>query len=208
MSNVNKAIWISGFLCVFLFILATGKTNIQNFQNIHTSLEEIYKDRLVVKGIIYNLSSMIHEKELALASKNSDFFKQANKEVNDKIFNDIRLFKATELTRQEEFTLSRFALGVDQLIRSEESLNLQDGKPITKKQVLIMSAKIDQLQTYLNELSQIQISEGKRKVAISDHAISSMNRFALAEKYILGVFAFLMIGFLFFIPGVRKNNNA
>lgn len=204
MSKTNKVIWVLGLMCAFLLILVTGQTNIRNFQKIQASIEEIYKDRLVVKGLVFNLLTSLHQKEIALISSDKSFFKGKNSSINSRIREDIRLFRETKLTRYENSTLDRFSQGVEDLIEREEKLLLSEKDNFFRIGSEPLREQVAELKENLKTLSEIQLSEGKKKLVTSTAAVESMNTFAIAENYILITFAILMLAVIFVVPGPGK----
>ncbi len=207
MSIASKITWTLGLMCVFLLILLTGRTNIKNFETVQTSIEEIYKDRLVVKGIIFDLSSLLHRKEVATIKGDKSFFTGTNDSINKEIAEKIQLFRATRLTDDEAFTLGHFEKGISDLQKAEKKTGIAQGGSLSDTQSKWLAELTLVLKNDLKTLSGIQLSEGKRKLSQSDRAVASMNTFAEAEKYILIVFAALMLALIFLVPGPRQKDN-
>ncbi len=204
MTTINKIIWTLGLLCAFLIILLTGQTNVKNFEQVQNSMEEIYRDRLVVKGLIFELSSTLHEKELALVSKNNDFYLLNNEAANKKIENLITQFRATNLTSFEERTLNHFESGIVELRELEGVSNISKGIILSPQDNTKILDNFSRLRKDLKTLSEIQLNEGKRKLSVSDRAMASINTFTVAESYILLVFAVLMFSIIFIVPGPKN----
>ena len=112
MSVINKIMWTAGMLFAIALILMTGQINKRNFQKIQNSIEGIYKDRLVVKGLIFDLSTSLYQKEMALVKKDNEFFAKENNEINEAVMQHIADFKATKLTPNEDATLRKFEDGL------------------------------------------------------------------------------------------------
>ena len=85
MRATNKIIWTLILVCILLLILVTGQSNVRNFEKVQSSIETIYKDRLVVKGLIFELSSLLHQKEIAIISGNQILYKKTNGSINAEI---------------------------------------------------------------------------------------------------------------------------
>ena len=62
MNFFNKIKWILGILIVFVLIITTNLIDRNNFVRVRDSVVTIYEDRLIVKGIIYDISKTIQEK--------------------------------------------------------------------------------------------------------------------------------------------------
>lgn len=201
MSATNKIIWILGLLCAFLFILITGRTNIQNFEKVQSSIEEIYKDRLVVKGLIFELSSNLHKKEVAILSQDKSYFSLSNNSINTQMAEYIRAFKETKLTSLEEETLLRFSTNFENLKKLEKEFDFS--KETSKK----VFSQIAGLKEDLKTLSGIQLTEGKKKLSMSGKAVASMNFFAQVENYMLIIFGALVLVLIFVVPGQKSSDS-
>ena len=206
MSISNKITSFFVLLASFLLILATGRTNVRNFKNIQNSIQEIYKDRLVVKGVIFELSTLLHKKELANISNSVGFYTTYNNSVNEKIKKSIAEFKATELTPDEERTLREFSNDIDTLIDIEKNFNFSGGQKINLSDLEKHTSIIKSLQLNLKTLSGIQIQEGKRKLDISSKAVKSMYQYDSFENYAMIILAILMV-IVLFIPKPKVTIN-
>lgn len=204
MSVFNKAIWVAGLLCAIIFILITGQINKRNYEKIQLSIEEIYKDRLVVKGLIYDLSSNLYLKKLALVSKDETFFSSENANRNLKVKEDLIAFRATKLTPLEDETLGKFSVGFKKLVESEKKFGLEEKSDVSKENALILTAQIEELLKNLDTLAGIQLEEGKKKVDMSSGAVTTMNFFERVENYFLLVLGILILIIIFLIPGDKK----
>jgi uncharacterized membrane protein len=203
MSVINKIMWTAGMLFAIALILMTGQINKRNFQKIQNSIEGIYKDRLVVKGLIFDLSTSLYQKEMALVKKDNEFFAKENNEINEAVMQHITDFKATKLTPNEDATLRKFEDGVNKLIYQEEKAKLAS-ESITSKDIETFTALIIDLHKMLGTLSEIQLEEGRRKLNISGGAVDSMNFFEKIENYFLIIFAVLILVVIFAVPGEKK----
>jgi hypothetical protein len=187
----------------FSMIFATGKTNIRNYENVQESIEGIYKDRLVVKGLIYNLASLLHEKELALASKDVTFFDKKNSLVNKEISKNLEDFRETKLTEKEASTLNSFSKSIDQLKIIEREENLSADGALNAETSQKLKSRIESLKEKLKVLSNIQLKEGQQKLKVGSYAVEQMNELALIETIGL-IFIGLMMIAIIFIPGPNK----
>lgn len=200
MNIVSKATWIIGLLCSFFLIIISGKTNVKNFAAVQESIQEIYKDRLVVKGIIFDLSNYLHQKEIALIKKNYLFFQNENEAVNEQIAKGLRAFRLTVLTEYEKKILERFAKNIEDLKLYEKENNIAKNSITLNRVKDNLLQKFKSLHQDLKILSEIQLSEGKRKVSSSEVAVKSMNESEENENYILLIYCILMTIIIFVIP--------
>lgn len=203
MTTTSKIVFVVGLVCSSLLILFSGQANIKHYEHVQRSIEDIYEDRLVVKGLIFELSSLLHQKEIANISGNESFYVKTNPSINSQIEANLQAFRATQLTPAEATTLEQFSAEFETLSSSENALGLSDGHDFTPAEVAPLSTQIHELQDHLKVLADIQLSEGKRKLMASEESSSSMRLFARVENYMLIIFAVLAIGIVFFVPGNR-----
>jgi len=201
--------WGSKFVCVIVFltslalVLAMGKSNVTNFTNINNSVTEIYEDRLVVNAIIYKLAVMLHQKELALVTQNNAFFVDTNNDNNQQAKTFINQVKNTHLTETEAVTLDHFEKGFEALMTIEQAY--VTGTPPGSQDDIVprMSVNIGELKAYLDELSDIQLSEGKTQFVKSKKAVESMTLFDSLENYFL-IITSILVFVVIFLPSSRK----
>ena len=67
MTFFTKIKWVLSVLLVFFLILATNLIDKDNFRRVKNSIVTIYEDRLVANDLIFELSQLVHQKELAAA---------------------------------------------------------------------------------------------------------------------------------------------
>ena len=188
----SKITCIIVFLTSLLLIFSMGRVNVRYFSEVKKSVEDIYKDRLVVNGMIIELQQLLHQKELAIVSEDSLFWERTNSSINLQLEELIREFRETYLTSLESETLDRFSSGIKKLKDLEGKVFFENKKmnDFIKKSLLenLSSLKID-----LKTLSSIQLAEGKRKLYISDKAVEEMKLHQTIENYAILVIGILII---------------
>ena len=180
MTFYNKAKWVLGILIVFVLIVATNLIDRNNFIRVKDSVTTIYEDRLIAKDLIFEMSKLIHEKEVALVRTDSLFFKTSNKVVNNSLQELLLEFELTKLTKEEEQIFSDLKQDVLVLQGVEYSYLQNNANNKSKYLNQIQVVKGD-----LNDLSDIQIDEGKRQMSISKKAIDTVDLFTQIEIYLL-----------------------
>ena len=198
MAILNKLKWIFGILLVFLLVLATNLIDRDNFLRIKDSTLSIYENRLIAKNIIYDLSNQIHQKEIALVSRDTNFYRQENATTNKILSELLEQFANTELTSKEKDIFSHLKTNIEQLQSNEADLNLTQPSFPGKQKSLIQS-----INTNLDALATIQLEEGKRQVMISDRASSSIELFTQIEIYFLIALAILVQFLIMYKPKSR-----
>lgn len=181
MTLINKIKWVLGILVVFLLILATNLIDRQNFERVRNSVSHIYEDRLVAKDLVFELSLLIHEKEIAHLSADTSYWKKRNEDVHNKIKELVSLFQETEMTEREAKNLSDLEANIVKL-RQYESSSFNDELLHDRPKVSTQLAKV---QENLYELSKIQLEEGKKQVFISQRAMDMVDLFTDIEIYFL-----------------------
>lgn len=200
----TKVISFLVLLTCFLLILGTGRINVRNFEKVQQSIETIYKDRLVVKGLIFELSSLLHQKEIAILTEDVSFYETKNQSVNEGIAEHMTAFRNTQLTADEAVALEKFSRGIERLQSQEKNFNFSNGMKLTRLEANLLSAQIQGLKDDLRTLSGIQLAEGERKVSFSDKAVQSMHEFANVENYALMGIGLLIL-LVFFFPRSRRS---
>lgn len=198
MSVINKIKWILGISVVFLLILLTNLIDRNNFKKIKFAVESIYEDRLIAKGLLYDISNLLHEKEIAFLKQDTIFFNQKNMAVNASIDELIRVFSNTRLTDAEKKSL-------EMLFRNFEKL-----KTIQNNTESVLSGdderwinQLGKVKEDINRLSKIQITEGEKQLFQGRKAMDVMDLFSTIEIYFL-IFLALVVQFIVFYSFPKK----
>jgi hypothetical protein len=187
MTIIKKIKWVLGILLVFFLIFATNLIDRENFRRISSSVTTIYEDRLVAKDLVFELSLLIQEKEIASISDDYQFFVERNKENNKEIERLIARYLETKLTETEARIFEDLQTNLEALKRKENSLS--NGKEDNPD---LLSKEINEVNKNLYELSKIQLEEGRRQVAISKRALATVEQFTQLEIYFLVILAVLV----------------
>ncbi|MFT6961540.1 MAG: hypothetical protein ACJAWV_001255 [Flammeovirgaceae bacterium] len=180
MKFFNKLKWILGVLMVFFLIAITNLIDRSNFMQIRDSVVTIYEDRLVAKDLIFDMTRLVYEKELALVSADSAIVSRDNVQIDANLNQLMTFFDKTKLTQEEEGVLNELKLDLNQLQKIESNNSVEYDE---KKRAL--DEKIQKVKNELYLLSKIQLKEGERQMAISKKAIDSIELFTHIEIYFL-----------------------
>ncbi len=180
MAFYTKVKWVLGILMVFVLIVTTNLIDRTNFIRVKESVETIYKDRLVAKGLIFDISTSIQEKEIAVALLDSSFFRVSNSKLNTDINTFISKFESTKLTLKEEKIFQELKDNLIVLEAAEK--DFINSKFVNSKATFLKISKVKQ---NLKDLSEIQIAEGSRQMSISKKAIDTVELFTQIEIYLL-----------------------
>jgi endonuclease III len=156
----------------------------------------MYKDRLIVKNIIFNISQLTEEKKIAFLLSDSSFYSTKAKSVNDSIYTLIDKFSNTVLTQNEVQYLER-------LHGNFKEVEAMENQTVNTKTVLLneewrkkMETELSRIRKNLNFLSDIQIDEGKRELARVNRAFNTIDLFTnieIAFLVVLGIIALLIV---------------
>ncbi|WP_428232944.1 MCP four helix bundle domain-containing protein [Flavobacterium sp.] len=184
-SNKTKAAFI--LLIVMLIILLGNFNTLLNSKNVNENINAIYKDRLVVAHYIFQYSKELHFiKAEAEKLDLSDTIKKNEIIHTLSIIHTIDdLYAKTVLTNKEKQYFDAFLLSCREINKHVAS------KDWSKIAVLSHEALIT-----LESLSQIQIQEGKAKLASANAMYSknnSLGQLQIALLIILGGITFYLL---------------
>ena len=199
MSLYNKVKWILGILMVFLLIISTNLIDRTNFSRVKESVESIFEDRLVVKGYIIEMVKIVHQKELGIVQEDATFFEKENGQLNQSLAEYIQTFKQTRLTVKEENAFKNLERDFDMIKKQEVSF--ADGNFAQKTSYRKL---LHQIKDELDQLSNIQLKEGNRQMAISKNAMDTMELFTQIEIYILVILAIAIQIIILYDPKKTK----
>ncbi len=183
MTIFTKIKWIASVLLVFFIVLITNIIDRDNFNRLSYSVTTIYEDRIVASDLIFEMSRIIQDKELALALNDSDYLGHSAASYRE-LDHLTERYNQTKFTERERFVFSKL----------QEELNTLKNKELNQTNLPIqeLRSSIDKIDQHLYDLSKIQLQEGKRQMFISDKAKNAINLFTQAEIIFLIVIAVLV----------------
>lgn len=184
MTIFSKIKWIAGVLLIFGIILTTNLIDKSNFNQLRDSVTTIYKDRVVASDIIFEITILMQEKEMAFAISDSAFFETQNNKVNHKIQELVANYQQTNVTKKEKEIFNNLQHNLKDLEGLEKKYfnsDLKDNTAIFKT--------IDDIIHNLYELSKVQLEEGRKQMLLSNKAMKSINLFTQMEIILLIVIA-------------------
>lgn len=189
---LNKIKWIAGISLIFFIILVTNVIDRNNFNKLSNSVTTIYEDRIVASDLIFELSRIIHEKHIAIISNNTSQLGTTNSPSSQALDPLIERYKQTKLSDDEQLVFAELQKEIKIMERKEQEMeNLPVGE---------IFSSIEKINQYLDDLSKIQLQEGKRQVFISDKAKDSINLFTQIEMIFLVVMAVLVQAIILYKP--------
>lgn len=185
MGFINKLKWVLSFLLIFFLVLATNLIDKNNFRKIKNSIVTIYEDRLVANDLIFEYLQLTHEKEMAVAVSDDDFFKERNPQVNVQLESLTTTYRTTKLTSKEAIVFGALQEDLSQLMVMEELM------PITNSNEAYHLLLADIKQS-LHKLSKIQLEEGRNQMVMSKNTVEEVESFTRIENYFLIFLAILI----------------
>ena len=184
-SNKTKAAFI--LLVVMLIILLGNFNTLQNSKNVNENINAIYNDRLVVAHYIFQYSKELHfiKAETEKLDLSDNIKKDEITQTLSVIHNIDDLYAKTVLTNKEKQYFDTFLISCKEINKQLAHKNW--GK--------IANLSHDALIT-LESLSNIQIQEGKTKLASANALYSknnSLGQLQIALLIILGGITFYLL---------------
>ncbi|RZJ54643.1 MAG: hypothetical protein EOO44_04290 [Flavobacterium sp.] len=184
-SNKTKAAFV--LLIVMLIILLGNFNTLQNSKKVNENINAIYKDRLVVSQYIFQYSKQLHfiKAEAEKLDISDNIKKEEIIQTLDIIHNIDDLYAKTVLTNKEKQYFDAFLSSCKEINKQITNNNW--------KQIAFSSAEA--LKT-LESLSQIQIEEGKSKLATANAMYlknNSLGQLQIALLIILGGITFYLL---------------
>ncbi|MEQ9306452.1 MAG: MCP four helix bundle domain-containing protein, partial [Marinoscillum sp.] len=158
---------------IFILMLGTNMLDTQHANELKSSFSSFYKDRLLVEGYIYEMSGLMHQKEMNLKSaniSNNADWKDKNGSINSSMNSLMEDYEKTKLTELEVLHFDNLRQEFAQLTSLEQqaSPNLHNAGLMKE-----ISAQYHQISMSLDNLSQIQISEGQNILNNSNRIFAS-----------------------------------
>lgn len=184
-SNKTKAAFI--LLIVMLIILLGNFNTLQNSKNANKNINEIFNDRLVVAHYIFQYSKELHfiKAEAEKLDLSDNIKKDEIIHTLSIIHNIDDLYAKTVLTDKEKQYFNAFLSSCKEINKQVENKSWD--------KIAVSSAEA--LKT-LDSLSQIQIQEGKAKLASANAFYSknnSLGQLQIALLIILGCITFYLL---------------
>ncbi|WJS93749.1 MCP four helix bundle domain-containing protein [Flavobacterium johnsoniae] len=184
-SNKTKAAFV--LLIVMLLILLGNFNTLLNSKNVNDNINAIYKDRLVVAHYIFQYSKQLHfiKAEAEKLDLSDNIKKNEIIHTLDIIHNIDDLYAKTVLTNKEKQYFDAF-------LSSCKEIN----KQVENKDWNKIATSSGQALKTLESLSEIQIEEGKAKLALANSMYNknnSIGQLQIALLIILGGITFYLL---------------
>lgn len=183
---MKKLKWFLGISLVFFLIIATNLIDKDNFTRIRNSVTTIHNDRVVANGLIFSLTELLHEREIAYLTKDAKFFTGKSNVQGNEIDSILIAYQRTELTEQEKHELLALQSTFDK-IKKAEAHNPTFLTNDSNYQKYLEASKNN-----LRELTSIQLAESKRQLMNSENVMDSVELFTRLEIYALVLIAIIL----------------
>lgn len=187
MTIFSKIRWVASILLVFFIVLITNLIDKDNFNRLRNTVTTIYEDRIVASDLLFEISMLIQEKEVAIISRDSLFFQMNNNKANLDIDGLTGRYGQTELTENEQLIFNSLKDEISNLKRLEQSYVSSETNENTN-----LLRSIDNITQNLHDLSKIQLKEGRQQVLISNKVMDTINLFTQGEIIFLILMAILI----------------
>jgi hypothetical protein len=196
MNIFAKIRWVASILLVFFIVLMTNIIDRHNFNQLSYSVTTMYEDRIVASDLLFDISRIIKEKQIAILTSDTIFFQNQNDEFNLEIDQLVDNYEITKLTKEENLTFNRLQEELKSLRQKEKS-----SANLSNDEALKSIKKIDE---YLYRLSKIQLQESKQQVFISNRAKDTINLYTQVEIIFLILMAILVQIIILYKPKDQK----
>jgi hypothetical protein len=188
----NKVKWVLALGLVFLLVLATNLVDRTNFKWMSESVATIYEDRLVAKGFVYDMRSILAEKQIALAAEDPAYLSDQASEDAEKMQALIASFEQTKLTPEEASVFESLIEDSNALEALERKLaGVPDALTADASTKSTLEAAHDAVLDDLSRLARIQLEVGERERVA---AMNTMRTIDVVTKIEIGLL--ILVGLL------------
>lgn len=202
MTFLSKVKWVLSILLVFFVVLTTNLIDKKHFDRLNYSVNTIYEDRMVSSDLLFELSLIIHKKEIALISEDSLFFKNQNEPLSQDLERLMERYAQNKMTEKERLYFGRLKTYFQQLKQLGNASPLYNDQ----KKKELGSLLID-INEHIYDLIKIQLEEGKRQVFSSRKAINAIDFFTQSEIIFLVIMAILVQIIILYRPTPAKDKD-
>ena len=170
----------------FLLVLGSNRLDQRHFSIIQTTVNSVYKDRVVVQDIIYKLNNIFHTKELRFVL-NENFENSASE--NQKVEALLSDFGTTELTTKESKLLEELSVQFSNVQDLEKKMSHSNPKSLAKNSSMAIST-LRHIEDKLDGLSQIQVQQSGQLTQLSKKSLGInilLSQLEVAFMVVIGI---------------------
>ena len=208
--NISKSSLLALIVIGILLLVMYRKNHLErrSFRSISSTFTEVYNDRLVVEGYIFQISENLIQIQKLVDHCNIDYdYSKVINEITtheDAILAIVEDFEKTKLTDQEAVYLADFRKIIEQdLTIKSYDLLFSDSSGVNLKQVKTYDEKISQAHQDLQNLSKIQMEEGEKLIS---KAKTLVNRSQVWAQFEVALLIMLMLAIVLLL--FRKPENS
>ena len=170
----------------FLLVLGSNRLDQRHFSIIQTTVNSVYKDRVVVQDIIYKLNNIFHTKELRFVL-NENFENSASE--NQKVEALLSDFGTTELTTKESKLLEELSVQFSNVQDLEKKMSHSNPISLAKNSSMAIST-LRHIEDKLDGLSQIQVQQSGQLTQLSKKSLGInilLSQLEVAFMVVIGI---------------------
>lgn len=200
--SIRRKISVAFLLsAVFLLLFVTNVIDSKNVTQLGSSFSSVYEDRLLVESYIYRMSEHLFRKKIMLdtcsTNASATRVRPLVHQFNESISKIIAEYEKTRLTGDETLYFNKFKENVANLVELEErhlmSVARADKSVAARS---MMNTQFNEASHNLDQLSAIQISEGKILNEDSKKIVAGswlVTRFEIAILIAIGLIILVLV---------------
>jgi hypothetical protein len=185
----------------FFLVLFSNRLDNRHFETIQNTVNSVYKDRVVVQNLIYELSTILHKKALRFSLDQTNY--EAFTIENNEVATILTAFRKTELTSKEYNLLLELSEDFDHFLTLEKKMISPQVTAHQKTEVL---TALNSMRQQLDGLAKIQLEESEQLTELSNKSLGMnvlMSRLELGLMIVIGIAMMALI----FYPIKKKVTN-
>lgn len=172
---------------VFLLVLATNRIDKHQFEEVQETVNELFKDRVMVQDYIFKIAKKIHKTQLAVNTGTTTGKITLQAEIDELL----TAIEETKLTRTEADLLIR----IDKELTDLSKLSIQSGNT---EDINTFNKRIARLDAHLENLSAVQISESRNLTKSAEKSLYISGLIAKAEIFFIICIGLVMQFLIFY----------
>ena len=165
-------------LAVFFLILATNLVDRRHFETAQEALTSVYEDRVVAQHYIFELSTIVYQKEQQFIENNTNKWSVEN---DARIEELIEQFAGTKLTTSER----RQFESLKEHLTTLERIELKYRENSINNNTHVIPEIFKHIKNDLNDLAETQILESKSKMFLAQKSLNTTNLLSNLELGLL-----------------------
>jgi len=165
-------------LAVFFLILATNLVDRRHFETAQEALTSVYEDRVVAQHYIFEISTIVYQKEQQFIENNTNKWSVEN---DARIEELMEKFAGTKLTTSER----RQFESLKEHLTTLERIETKYRENSTHNNTQVIPEIFKHIKSDLNDLAETQILESKSKMFLAQKSLNTTNLLSNLELGLL-----------------------